>query len=455
MFKKLGAKLRSGSSPRKPLVDTSGAAVPYSDVNGPSDMVDSTNDLLVAARSPSRTPSKHKSSSKTPSNGVVTHSLGAVPECDTRDINGNSSHVHGADRLVSAACTNDVDKARSILKNSANPKKLVNDQNKDGECPLHAAARLGHSKMLRYLLLHGADCDITNKKKESALYLAVLGGHTGTVGVLIDFMHSVDTKSRDAFMLVRGRRKSDRTFFVEHEWSCNSLSAYEQRGVDLIHILVAHRQQAEDMAVYLYSKLDVMVSHAFFQNTVGDLNMKNFQRFESKNSSFSLTVLNTSVTVLEPVGYKNLKSLILVSCKLLKLTCHGLVNLELLDVRYNELSDLPTALSDCQALKTLRLSHNKIHRLRQQIGDLVQLTSLDACHNAMRSISSNIVKCIELRMLQLNHNELQSLPIDIGLCSKLEDLLVHNNKLATLPLSISAISNLKRIRSVILYQYEY
>ena len=31
------------------------------------------------------------------------------------------------------------------------------------------------------------------------LYLAVEGGHTGTVGVLLDFMHSVDTRVSGIF----------------------------------------------------------------------------------------------------------------------------------------------------------------------------------------------------------------------------------------------------------------
>ena len=149
---------------------------------------------------------------------------------------------------------------------------------------------------------------------------------------------------------------------------------------------------------------------------------------------------------METEGYMQLRSLILVSCELARLTLEGLSNLELLDVRYNALDALPADIKDCKHLKTLRLSHNKIKRISHDIGELKNLTSFDACHNGLRSLSSGVVKCTELRLLQLNHNELQTLPVDIGLCAKMEDLLVQNNKLSTLPLSISALRNLKRIK---------
>ena len=80
---------------------------------------------------------------------------------------------------------------------------------------------------------------------------------------------------------MRGAKKAD-THLMEEVATCSDLKQYKRRGADVIQLLIAHGQRADDLAVFLYSVLDVPVAHAFFLNTRGELNMKNFQRFESK-----------------------------------------------------------------------------------------------------------------------------------------------------------------------------
>ena len=199
------------------------------------------------------------------------------------------------------------------------------------------------------------------------------------------------------------------------------------------------------MAVFLYSVLDVCVTHSFFLNTIGDLNLKNFQRFGDKQYSHSITTLNTFVRVVDCSGYEYLRSLILVSCGLSKLNLAGLKSLELLDVRYNDLDAVPDSIKDCQSLKTLRISNNRIKYLPREIGELQKLQVIEASNNYLRRISTYIVKCTSLKCMEINTNELTELPVDLGLLLNLQELVLDNNKLSQLPLSISALARLKHI----------
>lgn len=251
---------------------------------------------------------------------------------------------------------------------------------------------------------------------------------------------------RFPFVLLRGKKRKDGPYFVEEVASCSDIKPFKKRDTEHIQLLICHGQRSADLSVFLYSVLDVQVSHAFFQNTSGELNIKNFQRFESKGKSQSLTLLNSSVRVMEPKGYEQLRCLILVSCKITRLTLEGLKSLELLDVRFNRLQELHPTISECKSLKTLRISHNFIRRLPREVSELRKLVVLEAASNGMRRVSSGVAHCANLRCLQLNNNDLLQIPVDIGLLLNLEELLLQNNKLAQLPLSIANIKHLKQIR---------
>ncbi len=275
-------------------------------------------------------------------------------------------------------------------------------------------------------------------------------GHINTLTILdimaiVTFFLSI-FQPREPFMMLRARNKSDDGHFVQKVDSCVELEPFRNRGTDSIQMLISHGQRAADMAVFLYSVLDVSATHAFFLNTLGDLNLKNFQRFEEKQYTQSITVLNSYVRIVDCAGYEHLRSLILVSCGLKKLNLAGLKSLELLDVRYNELDAIPESIKDCRNLKTLRLSHNRIKYIPREVGEShKKLNVIEATHNEIRRVSSHIVTCTSLKCLELNHNELIELPIDIGLLQELQELIVDTNKLSNLPLSISALTKLRHI----------
>ncbi len=246
--------------------------------------------------------------------------------------------------------------------------------------------------------------------------------------------------------MLRPYKETTNTYSVQKCDSCTELKPFQRRGATLINLLVALGQTAENVAIFLYSILDVPVQHSFIISCRGDVNMNNFQRFETKVESRSLTVLNTPIRAIDTSSYVNLRQLILVSCELTRITLGEMPALELLDVRFNRLESLPENIGRCQKLRTLRCANNCIHRIPREVVELCKsLVVLDCSQNMIKRITSQIVKCMCLRELEFHNNGLIELPMNVGLLSKLEVLTLHNNKLSVLPLSISSLSKLRTI----------
>jgi len=246
--------------------------------------------------------------------------------------------------------------------------------------------------------------------------------------------------------LLRARRVKKTSYIPQFVSKANELKPFRNHGVDLLNMLIAHGQSAEDMSIFLYSVLDVPVQHTFFMNFTGEFNMRNFQHFQSKAKSESLTVLNTPIRVMDASRYEQIRCLNIVSCDMAKLVFDELPNLELLNVCYNRLEALPQEIGKCKKLKTLSCAHNFLKRLPSQLGDLGNsLLALDCSYNLLKRLPSKLVYCTKLKSLECNHNGIIELPHDIGLLAELEELHVENNKLSQLPLSVAQLAHLRSI----------
>jgi ankyrin repeat protein len=87
-----------------------------------------------------------------------------------------------AEELWRVAETGDVDALDQIFLRRVD----VNARNKHGMTALMRAAYHGHERMVRTLLQHGADPNLSRNDKFTALALAAFFGHTGTVRILIE-----------------------------------------------------------------------------------------------------------------------------------------------------------------------------------------------------------------------------------------------------------------------------
>lgn len=81
-----------------------------------------------------------------------------------------------------AAMQGDIEMVKSIL--SENP-KLLTQTDRYGNYPLHLAAYKGHTEIVQFLILQGADVNVRNDFGGTPLLVASYAGETGVVKVLI------------------------------------------------------------------------------------------------------------------------------------------------------------------------------------------------------------------------------------------------------------------------------
>jgi hypothetical protein len=108
----------------------------------------------------------------------------------------------------------------------------------------------------------------------------------------------------------------------------------------------------------------------------------------------------------------------------------------------NHLKNLSSSLSFSKLvnLRILNLNHNLITQLPNDIGCLVNLEILTIEHNQLTELPREIGLCTHLTELHLGYNRLTKLPLEIGYLINLKQFILHRNKLLELP---ESITNLK------------
>eukprot|EP01117_Protostelium_nocturnum_P010235 TRINITY_DN3673_c0_g1_i1.p1 TRINITY_DN3673_c0_g1~~TRINITY_DN3673_c0_g1_i1.p1 ORF type:complete len:1790 (-),score=878.49 TRINITY_DN3673_c0_g1_i1:11-5380(-) len=200
--------------------------------------------------------------------------------------------------------------------------------------------------------------------------------------------------------------------------------------------------------------------------------LKNIERLEFLGSH--LVELNLSNNPLDSLGdglfrLKSLKKLTLMDCKLdgpFPLTLGRLIQLSLLDISHNSLTQLPSSIGKLVNLTHLNVSHNQLKEIPREIGGCVQLIRLQLNRNQLNSLPLSLQECKQITLLNISdnfistiepslfknltqlqkcymdHNGLLSLPKEIGLyCTNLKELNVSHNMLSFLPASISNLEN--------------
>ena len=115
-----------------------------------------------------------------------------------------------------------------------------------------------------------------------------------------------------------------------------------------------------------------------------------------------------------------------------------LSNITLLDLRRNQLQELPASLAACKALNKLFVSKNRLRELPATLTRLQALTVLRADRNEMVQLGFQVGSLSQLQQLWLGHNKLTDpgLPPRIGDAPALTELALSNNLLETLPPSL-------------------
>ncbi|CAD5120363.1 unnamed protein product [Dimorphilus gyrociliatus] len=360
----------------------------------------------------------------------------------------NISEPDSADSgFFEAVCRNDVDEVRKYYKSN---KTIINVPDSNGRTALHKASARGYHKIIMYLLSHGADLEKRDKQGKTALYSAVENGHVNCVGIIVDFIHSVDRRPRAPFILLRSIKSQEknleddlrRSYVVEQSRSCSVVKSFSLRNFLCVEILLAHGQAANDLGVFLYQTLDIPTKHILLRNVKGDMNTSNISKcFPSK--TITLTILKSSIRAGNLLNFSSLKNLIIVECGMRQLQLEGLDSLESLDVSENRLTSLPASIGRFKQLKVIRAVKNHLTCLPPF--ELTNLEILDVSWNQLKILPNQLCSCTSLRQLNVSNNQLISLPEDIGLCSQLRTIDLEQNKLKTVPTSLSTLNKLKDI----------
>jgi hypothetical protein len=181
--------------------------------------------------------------------------------------------------------------------------------------------------------------------------------------------------------------------------------------------------------------------------------------YQESRTAYSMETLDTSVTVLDLSGqknvvlskeilkYKQLKTISLRNCNLTHLPIEvvQLPQLESLYLDGNQFKTLPAEIGHLKNLKILNLTNNELSSLPNEFGGLTQLHYLDLDKNRLLTLPEGIGQLTNLRWLVLAHNELKEIPMSISHLTKLGYLNLNGNQLVRLPLPFFQLSQLNEL----------
>jgi internalin A len=113
-----------------------------------------------------------------------------------------------------------------------------------------------------------------------------------------------------------------------------------------------------------------------------------------------------------------------------------------LDAAHCQLTILPECLGNLSALVSLELGDNRLATVPESIGRLAGLTSLDLSRNRLATVPESIGHLAGLTSLDLSRNRLATVPESIGRLAGLTSLDLSRNRLATVPESIGHLAGL-------------
>lgn len=167
---------------------------------------------------------------------------------------------------------------------------------------------------------------------------------------------------------------------------------------------------------------------------------KKLEHLSLKNNS--LKELPTTVFTLE-----SLKSLNLADNQIKDLGSHffsNLLDIEKVDISYNQLSTIPAERISYPKCKIINLKGNKLQKFPVALSDAVTLEKLDLSENKINSIDDEAFDKLEnLIELDLSFNELQYLPTSIGKLRNLKKLNLSGNKISFLPREFENLTSLE------------
>ncbi len=123
------------------------------------------------------------------------------------------------------------------------------------------------------------------------------------------------------------------------------------------------------------------------------------------------------------------------------------MQVEKLELQYNNLETIPKSLFSLPCLEELNLSHNKLKHLPENTEWSCTLRELDVSHNYIKTFSdAKPVPYNNMQVLNLGYNQLNALPQCICLFKSLEVLYLSQNRgICSLPTNMACLSKLREL----------
>ncbi|XP_017752954.1 PREDICTED: ras suppressor protein 1 isoform X1 [Eufriesea mexicana] len=125
----------------------------------------------------------------------------------------------------------------------------------------------------------------------------------------------------------------------------------------------------------------------------------------------------------------------------------NLVNLEILNLFNNHITELPISLSQMPKLRILNVGMNRLDVLPRGFGAFPVLEVLDLTYNNLseKNLPGNFFMMETLRALYLADNDFEYLPPEIGQLKNLQILVLRENDLIELPKEIGELTRLREL----------
>lgn len=121
-------------------------------------------------------------------------------------------------------------------------------------------------------------------------------------------------------------------------------------------------------------------------------------------------------------------------------------SIEIIDLSYNNLTELPNRITEFKNLKILFLSFNQFKVFPIQLSNCEQLSMIAFKSNQLIGIKENSFP-LSLKWLILTDNQIDKIPESIGNCKLLQKFVFAGNKIKKLPNSLSNCKNLELVRA--------
>ncbi|KAG5178182.1 hypothetical protein JKP88DRAFT_169218 [Tribonema minus] len=118
-----------------------------------------------------------------------------------------------------------------------------------------------------------------------------------------------------------------------------------------------------------------------------------------------------------------------------------------LDFSHNKMAAVPQGIGKLRRLRRLNLMCNKLSgAVPESLGRLTQLEVLGLRTNSLTALPTTIGCCVSLVELYVTENNLKALPASLGQCKRLRKLQASFNDLTTLPVEMAGCESLELCR---------